>query len=69
MVQVCAKCLNIPVEKIHICETSTDKVPNTTPTAASVSTDLNGMAVQVYRHNVVLMLINTIMNRMPVSRY
>lgn len=47
MVQVCAHCLSIPIEKIHITETSTDKVPNTTPTSASVSTDFNGMAVKV----------------------
>ena len=36
----------MPMEKVHISETSTDKVPNTSPTAASVSTDLYGMAVK-----------------------
>ena len=45
-VQVCAHCLNVPMDKIHISESSTDKVPNSTPTAASVSTDLYGMAVK-----------------------
>lgn len=35
----------IPVENVHISETSTDKVANTAPTAASVSSDMNGMAV------------------------
>ena len=34
------------MDKIHISETSTDKVPNASPTAASVSTDLYGMAVK-----------------------
>ena len=34
------------MDKIHILETSTDKVPNTSPTAASVSTDMYGMAVK-----------------------
>ncbi|XP_044271651.1 xanthine dehydrogenase isoform X2 [Tribolium madens] len=45
MIQVASRCLEIPVEKIHTVETSTDKVPNTSPTAASSGSDLNGMAV------------------------
>ncbi|XP_055613911.1 xanthine dehydrogenase [Uranotaenia lowii] len=45
MIQVAATTLNIPFEMIHISETSTDKVPNTPPTAASAGSDLNGMAV------------------------
>lgn len=32
---------------IHIVETATDKVPNTSATAASVGSDINGMAVMV----------------------
>ena len=47
MIQVCSRCLNIPIEKIHISETNTDKVPNATATAASISSDLYGMAVKV----------------------
>lgn len=45
MIQVAATALNIPAEKIYISETATDKVPNTSPTAASMASDLNGMAV------------------------
>ncbi len=45
MIQVAATTLKIPFERIHISETSTDKVPNTSPTAASAGSDLNGMAV------------------------
>ncbi|XP_078398847.1 xanthine dehydrogenase/oxidase [Cetorhinus maximus] len=45
MVQVASKALGIPISKIHISETSTNTVPNTSPTAASVSSDLNGMAI------------------------
>ncbi|TRY88303.1 hypothetical protein DNTS_016695 [Danionella cerebrum] len=45
MVQVASKTLKIPCSKIHITETSTNMVPNTSPTAASASSDLNGMAV------------------------
>ncbi|KAJ7379815.1 hypothetical protein OS493_012562 [Desmophyllum pertusum] len=47
MVQVAARSLGIPVSKILISETSTNTVPNTSPTAASASTDLNGMAVKI----------------------
>ena len=36
----------MPIEKIHISETSTDKVPNSSSTGASVSTDMYGMAVK-----------------------
>ncbi|KAG8225287.1 hypothetical protein J437_LFUL001901 [Ladona fulva] len=42
---VASKALGIPDSLIHINETSTDKVPNTSATAASSSSDLNGMAV------------------------
>nr|XP_046237719.1 xanthine dehydrogenase/oxidase isoform X2 [Scatophagus argus] len=46
MVQVASRVLGIPCSKIHITETSTNTVPNTSPTAASASSDLNGAAVQ-----------------------
>jgi xanthine dehydrogenase/oxidase len=45
MIQVCARALGIAVEKVHVTETSTATVPNTSPTAASASSDLNGMAI------------------------
>lgn len=45
-VQVASRVLSIPCSKIHISETSTNTVPNTSPTAASASSDLNGAAVQ-----------------------
>ncbi|XP_013100415.2 xanthine dehydrogenase-like [Stomoxys calcitrans] len=45
MIQCCARALGIPFEYIHITETATDKVPNTSPTAASMTSDLNGMAI------------------------
>uniref|UniRef100_A0A6I8NRI9 Xanthine dehydrogenase/oxidase n=1 Tax=Ornithorhynchus anatinus TaxID=9258 RepID=A0A6I8NRI9_ORNAN len=46
MIQVASRVLGIPVSKIYLCETSTSTVPNTSPTAASISTDINGMAIQ-----------------------
>lgn len=45
MIQICADAFNIPFEKVHLSETATDKVANASPTAASSSSDLNGMAV------------------------
>lgn len=45
MIQVASRALGIPADLIHISTTSTDKVPNTSPTAASASSDINGMAV------------------------
>ncbi|KAE8737385.1 xanthine dehydrogenase 3 [Frankliniella occidentalis] len=46
MIQVASRALGIDASYIHISETSTDKVPNTIATAASFSSDLNGMAVK-----------------------
>lgn len=45
MLQVASHALQIDVDLIHISETATDKVPNTSATAASAGSDLNGMAV------------------------
>lgn len=45
MIQVASRALGVPTERVHIAETSTDKVPNTSATAASSGSDLNGMAV------------------------
>ncbi len=45
MAQIAAHALGAPLEDVRVMETSTDKVPNTSPTAASVQTDINGGAV------------------------
>lgn len=45
MAQIAARAFGIPVSSVYITDTSTDKVANTSPTAASVSSDMNGMAV------------------------
>ena len=45
MTQVAASCLKVPVSKVFISETATDKVPNQTASAASMSSDIYGMAV------------------------
>jgi xanthine dehydrogenase/oxidase len=41
--QVAAQAFGIPVEDVYVNDSSTDKVANTIPTAASMSTDLYGM--------------------------
>jgi len=45
MVQVAAQAFGIPDTMVHVEETSTNAVANASPTAASMSTDLYGMAV------------------------
>ena len=38
--------MGVPVHKVKVNATNTSKVPNTSATAASAGTDLNGMAVK-----------------------
>ncbi|MCP8688519.1 xanthine dehydrogenase molybdopterin binding subunit [Marinobacterium sedimentorum] len=44
--QIVAEEFQVEVDRIQITATNTDKVPNTSPTAASSGTDLNGKAAQ-----------------------
>ncbi|MBF2001021.1 MAG: xanthine dehydrogenase molybdopterin binding subunit [Synechococcales cyanobacterium M58_A2018_015] len=46
MLQVAAKTLGVSIERFRVMPTSTDKVPNTSATAASSGSDLNGQAVK-----------------------
>ena len=45
--KVASRALKIPTSKIHTNEVGTNTVPNTSATAASCGSDLNGMAVMV----------------------
>lgn len=45
VIQIAAQCFQIPDSMVFIAETSTSTVPNSSPSAASLSTDLYGMAV------------------------
>ncbi|MFT8242819.1 xanthine dehydrogenase molybdopterin binding subunit [Roseomonas sp. BN140053] len=45
--QIVADVFGVPLSRIRITATSTGEVPNTSPTAASTGTDLNGMAAQI----------------------
>ena len=44
--QVVAEELGLPLERVRLASTRTDKVPNTSPTAASSGSDLNGAAAR-----------------------
>ncbi|NHN57057.1 xanthine dehydrogenase molybdopterin binding subunit [Calidifontibacter sp. DB0510] len=46
MLQVAATALGLPLSKVRLAPTRTDKVPNTSATAASSGADLNGGAVK-----------------------
>ncbi|MET8751277.1 xanthine dehydrogenase molybdopterin binding subunit [Streptomyces sp. NPDC004667] len=46
MIQVAATTLGIPLHKVRLAPTRTDKVPNTSATAASSGADLNGAAIK-----------------------
>ncbi len=46
MLQVAATALGLPLERVRLAPTRTDKVPNTSATAASAGTDLNGGAIK-----------------------
>ncbi|RDI95542.1 xanthine dehydrogenase molybdopterin binding subunit [Meiothermus sp. QL-1] len=44
--QIAAQALGVPLEAVRVMPTRTDKVPNTSATAASTGADLNGAAVK-----------------------
>lgn len=45
ILQIAAKALNVPMSAVTFRETGTDTVPNASPTAASASSDIYGMAI------------------------
>ncbi len=46
ILQIAADSLGVPASRVRVMSTRTDKVPNTSATAASSGSDLNGAAVQ-----------------------
>jgi xanthine dehydrogenase large subunit len=50
--QVVAEEFGVGIESVRITATTTDKVPNTSPTAASSGSDLNGMAARNAAHTI-----------------
>lgn len=45
IITLAAEALGVPIQDVHVSETGTNTVANTSPTAASASSDLNGYAV------------------------
>ncbi|PHR62643.1 MAG: xanthine dehydrogenase molybdopterin binding subunit [Robiginitomaculum sp.] len=56
--QVVADVFGLPLADIQVSATATDKVPNTSATAASSGSDLNGMAAQLAAKTIRARLIN-----------
>ncbi|WP_407542263.1 xanthine dehydrogenase molybdopterin binding subunit (plasmid) [Deinococcus radiomollis] len=52
MLQVAATALGVPLSAVRLAPTRTDKVPNTSATAASSGADLNGGAIQNACHQI-----------------
>lgn len=55
--QIVAHVFQVDLERIQITATNTGKVPNTSPTAASSGTDLNGKAAEAAAHTIKQRLI------------
>lgn len=56
--QIVATTLGVSYERVMVTSTRTDKVPNTSPTAASSGTDINGMATKNAAEKIRARLIN-----------
>lgn len=65
--QIVAQTFSLDMDKIRITATNTDKVPNTSPTAASSGTDLNGMAALNAANTIKARLINFISQHFEVE--
>jgi len=46
--QIAAHAFQIPLEDVYVNDTSSDKVANTIPSAASMSTDMYGMSISIF---------------------
>ncbi|MCB5201220.1 xanthine dehydrogenase molybdopterin binding subunit [Neorhizobium sp. T786] len=66
--QVVADTFNVDIERVKITATTTGKVPNTSATAASSGTDLNGMAAYDAARQIKDRLIDFAMRQWTVSR-
>ena len=57
MTQVAAETFSVDIDKVRITATATDKIPNTSATAASTDSDMNGMAVKNAIDNIKAILV------------
>lgn len=65
--QVVAEVFQVDISRIQITATNTDKVPNTSPTAASSGTDLNGKAAQNAAETIKGRLVEFLANHFKVT--
>jgi len=65
--QIAAKTLSINPERIRIESTSTSRVINTSPTAASTGTDLNGKAVEIACNKIIDRLKNAVAEKLGAN--
>ncbi|AOE84466.1 xanthine dehydrogenase molybdopterin binding subunit [Pseudomonas sp. TCU-HL1] len=65
--QVVAEVFQVDIGRIQITATNTDKVPNTSPTAASSGTDLNGKAAQNAAETIKGRLVDFLANHFKVT--
>jgi xanthine dehydrogenase large subunit len=65
--QIVAEVLQVDIARIQITATNTDKVPNTSPTAASSGADLNGMAAKNAAETIKARLVDFLTREYKVS--
>ncbi|MFI8483121.1 xanthine dehydrogenase molybdopterin binding subunit [Pseudomonas sp. NPDC078700] len=65
--QIVAEVFQVDISRIQITATNTDKVPNTSPTAASSGTDLNGKAAQNAAETIKQRLVDFLVREHKVS--
>ncbi|TRO22723.1 xanthine dehydrogenase molybdopterin binding subunit [Ectopseudomonas mendocina] len=65
--QVVAEVFQVDIERIQITATNTDKVPNTSPTAASSGADLNGMAAKNAAETIKQRLVDFLLREYKVA--
>ncbi len=65
--QIVCRELPLPADLVRVTATRTDKVPNTSPTAASSGTDINGMAALAAAKKIKARLIEFLINRHNVD--
>ncbi len=66
--QVVAEEFGIGIDQVRITATTTGKVPNTSPTAASSGSDLNGMAARNAARTIKARLIDFLVDDWPVEK-
>ncbi len=66
--QIVAEVFQVEIERIQITATDTGKVPNTSPTAASSGTDLNGKAAENAALTIKQRLIDMLVKQHQVTR-